>query len=102
MADHKRKPAKTTKFPKKFRMKLEKIVEAKAGRASEATREEAFDKIADVLGRELLTPGSVYATHTVIDEANFRLTSRHWIQPIDKLRYLSVPAPWLPETPASS
>jgi len=99
MAAHKRKPAKDTPYPKKFRMKLEKMAARKEGR--ESTMDEALDHCANVLGRELLEPGRFHMTRGLIDEDRHRLSMRHWLQPIDRISYLAIPPPWLPETPAS-
>jgi hypothetical protein len=99
MSAHKRKPTKDTPYPKKFRMKLEKIAARKEGR--EPTADEALEHCANVLGRELLEPGGVHMSYASIDDDRHRLSMRHWIQPVEQVSYLSVWPPWLPETPAS-
>jgi hypothetical protein len=96
--------AKPLRYPKKFRMKLEKVAEKRDERAKQA--EPAPDPFRTYY-QDFLMPGSVDLIHAKLDEGDGksavpRMTTLYRLHPPDRLASVDADPPWLPiKQPAS-
>jgi hypothetical protein len=91
--------AKSPRYPKKFRMKLEKVAEKRDQRINEA--EIAANPVFQTYYQDFLMPGSVHLMHFKIDEGDGksavpRMTTLYRLHPPDRVASVDADPPWLP------
>ena len=89
--------SKKTKFPRKFRQKLEKIAAARDARdVNRMTDEEIGREVFDMLWRDFLPPNSVELMRAQFHENRRRLEISHELKlPSFGHVMVTTPAPWL-------
>jgi hypothetical protein len=91
--------AKPLRYPKKFRMKLEKVGEKSDQRAKQA--EADANPLFRTYYQDFLMPGSVDLIHARMDEGDGksavpRMTTLYRLHPPDQLASVKADPPWLP------
>jgi hypothetical protein len=98
--------AKTTpRYPKKLRLKLERLAEKREARqAQEMTQEQVMEQAAATLWREFLPNESVMLMAARFDEKHHRLSVIHHLEPPHLPSRIVNPPPWEKhiETPSST
>lgn len=101
MASRRKKPPADTPYPKKFRMKLEKMAAARKERAVDQDLDTLAEEAMRTLVREFLPKNRVHLLHGVGEPEKFRLTLKYQIDPPPRVAVLGVIPPWETETPPS-
>jgi hypothetical protein len=98
--------SKKTKYPKKFRQKLEKIAAERDARnlrdPSEMTPDELMDAASDMLWRDFLPAGSVAVMHGRVHENQRRMELTMHLDFPRFVARVAAPAPWLDEETGTS
>ena len=90
---------KQVRYPRTFRQKLEKIAEARDGRApSDAANEAYMEKVFSTFWHEFLGEGSVALAHAMLNEQRHKLYFRYSME-LRRNSRIVVPAPWEKESP---
>jgi hypothetical protein len=89
---------KPTKYPRKFRQKLEKIAEARDERAlkdpHDMTEEEIYEAASATFWKDFLPEGSVAMMHAKINENQRRIEMTYHLEIPHRRRVIGFPAPW--------
>jgi hypothetical protein len=94
--------AKPVKYPKKFRMKLEKVAEKREERqAAEAEAKDA-GRIFDTLWHEFLPKGSVHLIRARMSDDQLKMTTNYQLFPEPEPDYVHTAPPWLPADTAET
>ena len=94
-----------SRYPRKFRQKLERITEKREARhAAEMTEEEVLERATATLWREFLPKESVVLMAAQLDEKHHRLNVIHHLQPPHTPSRIVTRPPWenYLDTPSST
>ena len=85
--------AKKVKYPRKLRVKLERMASNRDAREAEAMAEPEFDPWRTFY-RDFLPAGSVHLMHTVMNGTLMRLQTHTQMAPPYEPERIAVPPPW--------
>lgn len=106
MTKRQKKPPNGAGYPKKFRMKLEKMAEARAERAAFQSEKAEMDSVVEVifstLAKDFLSTSSVGRVSVNFDDDLKRMDILYHLDTERLVSYSAVPPPWETAAAASS